>query len=899
MPSFNAKEFLTNTGSTPEALASAFGMPTCILNLAANVLALLPDSVLQAIRTDALLGKMAAENDIAAFVAWIRDRLGVFYPFDENGRLKFLSKFSLFGIEIFSLVTKVLAYISALRDFAANMYANYQALRREIEEAQRCLDSYRNSLNSKVGSITEEELNAEDLDAQLSFIDGAVAFTRQADDLIRRIDAELQARIDDPSRRPQFTPTEGVDLLSFASEAEIVKAFTPREEDEIFRLSYGPPKAKFGKFVLTSDGLYYDSQTPQVSGLSVAFTEISRKKREFDQVSSLFWKFDHDPNIGGRGKGVSLGDVKNYINTILDLNKIDDSVDLQVYYDSDNYLEQLTSHKNKRIYDLSSHIAKLESDPEAGEAIVFNTRQSLLSELAAFSNKIRKRKKQIELAIRLGSKKYEVGKVPINDFSYLEGTNYLVDIQKQKQLTLDQDDVNGIILPVDAVYVVPPKDTVTQSIDQFLLSIVGEGNILASAKSVDEIVATVLKAETEVVREGLLGIYNFLETNVEEASSFKYLLDNCISNNNELNAKLVSYNLSSVFPKGLGIPYLNGVVKFNNFGNEQGFNNHVILPPRKEYEDLFYSKKGVSFDFWIHVPNLTPVNQGSTQQLYKIILANENFGVQVLDTENKDINYLRPDFSNNVVKGLLMGFTRDRRITQGLPASTGDENNLGSNTCFFVATTQSLNGSSIGFINKSTTIPNAENDCISVTESMCFKVPVYNLLNEDSLDCLSSIQEKFCHLAVTFDPPNNSINLYFNGSLVATSSLNLSFPVSVNKTLNIPTFIVNKSNNKQDNSMSYTSNYFGNSSKLTSGLPFVTSRRAEDAYYQFTPWVLGGGYTDGYPNNGFLGLQYGGVKSSLEGFIGSFKIYNKVLTSSEVINNYKAQSKFFSNIDLN
>lgn len=893
MASFNLREFLTNTRGTPEAITSAFGMPSCVLNLAAKILALLPSSVLQGIRTDALLGKMAAENDIARFTSWIRDRLGVFNPFDENGRLKFRSNFSLFGINLFSKITRILAYGAALRDFGASMYAEYQNLRAEIEAAKRCLNSYKDSLNTRVGSYSNQELASQCVEADLGFIQPSVDFVEAAAGLINRIDAELILRDQDPTREPKFTTDAGIDLstlLQFTDEVNIIEALTP--PPEVFRLEFGPPKAKYGRFLLTSDGMYFDSQSDSAGGLTLAYTEIARKKKEADQFKSLLWKFEHDPNIGGRGKGVALKEIKDYINNVLDVDKIDDSSDLQIYYDEDNFLEQLTAHKNKRIYDLSSLVVQSEIDLYGfSEAEKFNVRQSLLSELAAFSNKEKKRKKQIELAVRFGNGRYTPGNVPLNDFSYLAGTSFFLDIQKQKELTLDQDEVNGIILPVNAKYVVPPKDQIYQNIDHLLVSLIGEANILTSDEYVSGVAPTILRAETEVIKDGLLAIYNFLETNVEESNSSKYLLDNCITNNNNLNARLISTNVSSVFRKGLGIAYLNGIVNFNSGGSVLGFNNHVMLPPKSELEDLFYKKSGVTLDFWIHVPDTTPTNQGTVQQFYKIIFANENTGIRFPQNKQKDITYIRPEDGNNTVKGLLVGFTRDRRITLSEVPSKNDVDNSEDNTCFFVAATQSLDGSTIGFVNKSTTVPNEENNCISTKEPLCFKLD-----SAKNASLLQQIEQRFCHLAISFNPAKNNISFYLNGELFGTSALNLCFPVSPHKTLNLPTFIIDTASD-DDSSFNYTNRFVGNLSKVRFGLPFNSSGRRSDNLYKFTPWVIGGGFTDGILSDGFMG-EYGGRRSALDGYIGSFKIYNKALNSDEVVNNYNAQASFFKNINL-
>jgi len=898
MAQFNTKEFLTNTQGGPEALTSAFGMPSCMLNLAANILALLPGDVLQAIRMDSMMAKMAAEEDIAAFVAWVREKTGLDYIFDENGRLKFLSKFSFLGIDLFGFLTKVLAYISALQEFTASMYAAYQDVQAQVDEAKRCLDAYKNSMKNKTNEITDDEI--ESVGTQLDFIDNTVQFVQQVTDLINRIDAELAARAEDPDREPKFTTAFGADLnslLAFTTANQIVD-LAPTEEVEVFRLTYGPPKSKFGRFLLSNDGIYYDSQT---SGLTLAFTEISRRKQEFDSLSSLFWKFEQDPNLGGRGKGLSLTQVKEYIDNILDINRLDESEDLLPYYDADNYLEQLTAHKNKRIYDLSSIISDLENDPEASQAEIVNTKQSLISELAAFTNKVNKRKKQIELAIRLSPEnKYGVGNVPLNDFSYLENTNLFFDIQKQRELTLDQDDVNGIILPIQATYVVPAKDQTAQTIDHLLLSMIGEGNILNSASSYESQTPTILRAETEIVKDGLLAVYNFLETNIELPSSVGYLLDNCITNNNNLNARLIASSLSNVFPKGLGIPYLNGIVKFDSAGTILGFNNHVVLPSVKQFDDLFYNKSGLTLDFWIHTSSLIPQNQGSVQQFYKIIFANENTG-SLKVPQNENVNYITPDNSNTTVKGLLIGFTRDRRITQGLEASELDVSNAGSNTCFFVAPTQSISASSIGFINKSSVVYDDTTNCVGTVEPLCFKKSISGL-GEDNIS-LSSIEDSFCHLALTFDYINDSISLYLDGKLLETSSLSRSILPSIKKALNIPSFVVNiNPTNNFDlqvfNSFSYTDKVVGISNRINYGLPFNNELRAKDTHYKFTPWVIGGGFTDGLPNGNFMGGPYSGKRSALDGYIGSFKIYNKPLSKQEIVNNYTAQSKFFKNIDV-
>ena len=62
--------------------------------------------------------------------------------------------------------------------------------------------------------------------------------------------------------------------------------------------------------------------------------------------------------------------------------------------------------------------------------------------------------------------------------------------------------------------------------------------------------------------------------------------------------------------------------------------------------------------------------------------------------------------------------------------------------------------------------------------------------------------------------------------------------------------------------------------------------------------MLGGGYTDGNPDGNFMGGEYGGKVSGLKGYLGCTKFYSKPLTDGEVLNNYKASSNFFKNINV-
>ena len=160
-------------------------------------------------------------------------------------------------------------------------------------------------------------------------------------------------------------------------------------------------------------------------------------------------------------------------------------------------------------------------------------------------------------------------------------------------------------------------------------------------------------------------------------------------------------------------------------------------------------------------------------------------------------------------------------------------------------------------------------------------VPISKVVNGVAL---SSCQYDFCHVAVTFDPVQDAINCYLDGVKIATSSISTVFGIPKYRMPDLPTF-------KVSNSFEYGLNTVGplapNSLKYGPKL---------DTY--FTPWIVGGGYTDGmYGKGNFMGGTYGGIISGLKGYLGSLKFYSKPLTDSEVLNNYNTQRNFFKNID--
>ena len=219
------------------------------------------------------------------------------------------------------------------------------------------------------------------------------------------------------------------------------------------------------------------------------------------------------------------------------------------------------------------------------------------------------------------------------------------------------------------------------------------------------------------------------------------------------------------------------------------------------------------------------------------------------------------DHGTGVVRGAILGFTRDRRFTQNLPPSNTDGDNPIANLSLVLAPTQSYDSSSAGFIANRT-------DCIK--DSLHgMVIPVFDTFNGIGL---SSCSATFSQLSVSLDPKQDEVRVYLDGVKLTTSSYQTTFGTSrENQPYRAPSI-------KQNNSFEYSNG------------------PALDTY--FTPWIVGGGYTDGYSEGNFMGGDYGGKVSGLRGSLGCTRFYSKPLSDDDVLNNYNATKNFFKNIDI-
>ena len=611
-------------------------------------------------------------------------------------------------------------------------------------------------------------------------------------------------------------------------------------------------------------------------------------KRKSDIPLGDRWKFEHDPNLGGKGVQYSSKSVVQYVDTIFDPEVIDETPQIRSYYDADHFLGVLESQKAKRIYDLSSHISEY-SDGGAGAAIIQNTKQSLFSEISIFEHRINKRKKQLELAVKIpiiygNTPLFAAGEVPVNDFSYLQQFNFATDIKQQKALVLDQADVTGVVSPITPKFVVSEPKEEVENMEHLYIADIGMGEILYS-NSASSTVAPKLSITDRISDSGLFAIYNYLQSDVLDPSSAEYNVTNCAVQEVYNNAQLVSNHASSVYLSGISIPKLTGVTQHitSGIGNNyysSAAGDFIRLPESPEFYDLTYNEAGFTFESWMYVPHLTHATSGweenGASSLYRLVMANENAGMTSGLTAQTDPERLEKDLGDGFVKGMIMGFTRDRRITKDLDYSLGSyDNHPTSSLSFFVAPTQAVNDTSVGLIHDGCAHDSSPN-------YFSFSVDASTTSSKGLHGYLLSGTNQFVLVSFTMDPKNDKASLYVNGDLMATSSLEDSFGRDKYSPVEVPSF-------HKSSSFDYVPSSFS-----SSALDNVKNGPSLGTY--FTPTILGGGYTDGIDGKGFMGNTTYGAISGLRGHLGSTKFYNRALDMGEVLDNYEAQKEVFENI---
>lgn len=906
MASFDLETFLKVQGQTGtgaiQALGMSYGMPSCMLNLANQALNLLPSSVLSNVQSQIAAGKAKANEVTKQTFKKMMLNTGIIEFDTETGTFKFGSDSAWMGIDNDDSQTKnnlagVLGAFQYAASFGAQIYQNYTDITNEINAIKSCLDKFSELQKFQSGNSADQKSALSQQEIEEAFdtmyagdkaaLEQAGNFIKAADEKIAAINDIFAARAKDPSLEPKFLDSSELDQFLSGTDFDRGALDDPGlEEDPVFRLTYGPPISKDGSYVLTNDGLYYDSYE---GGLDPVYLAISGMVPVGDA-----WKYEYDPNLGGKGQAISIDSLNKFTDNIFDPSRIDDSAGLQHYYNEDHFLAVIKQQRDKHVYDLSADLGGFINEFGEDSSIVTNQRNLIMSEIANHNTKINRRKKQIEVAVKAGQiygdlsgPEFGPGDIPINDFSYLEKYNLAVDLEKQKALIFKQADVDGIVLPLETKFVKAAQEKAPSiSFSQLSVPPVGKGSILYSPSGSTS--GTVLALNDQIVSKDLFAIYNFLDTDLELPSSTNFNVTNCATENMYNNAQLIGASKRSVFFSGISIPYLEGVVK--NKGTDpaaaSGMGSIVRLPDTPEFRDLTYSSTGFTMECWVHVPNITDAYLGwasghdidvpSPSSLTKVLFGSENVGhnpnASAIDHTGayRDLDLLKNEKGGEFVRGMVCGFTRDRRITQVSSSfsNSNEENNPTSSLSFFIAPTQARDFSSASFINN--------DDCQDYETFYKMKVDL-------SATAFGNVSSQFVLVDITCNPNEDKIKMYADGNLIATSAMSTVFGNDPRLPIGLPSF-------KKNNSFEY-------STSTVDGPTTVKQGPLLNPFY--TPWFVGGGYTDGmYRYGNFLGGDRGGVTSGLRGHVGSLKFYSRPLDNFEIKKNYDAQQGFFKNIKI-
>ena len=1006
-------------------IESQFGVPTCMMGMAEDMLGLLPGNILAGMSAAVLQGQLAARAAISNIFRDLFRNLGIIEYDLATGKWIFKADGSLWGMD--GLFGGLLSALGALQEIMATI----EAIGEVLDDIKDCLDEFEawlKGVDSK-GVVKSEAELANSL-GKVAIYKAQVAvatdFLGRAGDFQGRIEKIFRDRQLDPSLIPDYDPT-------------------PVKEDPLFRLTFGPPQAKQGQFLLSVDGLYYNSQT-RLYGDSEDPTDVPTLKdiEELEFVPDAErWLLDHSPNLGGRGSSYSLKDLNEYVNTIFDINKVDNTKVLEAYYDADHMLQFIISQKNKRVLDIDSNLADLAASGYGSDSAMYvNYQQQVISEGAAFNDKINKRKKQIEVAVKTPdlfglNEVFAPGDIPINDFSYLSAINIDVEVSKQRNLSFDHGEVSGVVLPLVPKYIHAPDSRQKVTVTPLLVAEPGAGSVIDGEEL--ETQAPTLSLVTGITTDELVAVYNFTDLNFQQPASDIFNTLNCNALGTENRAQMVAGNPKVLYQKGLGIPYFTGIVDLykkdtnNEFKGEElsstpfeiaGPGNYVRLPDTADYRDLLYRNEGATISFWTYVPGLYQQEDGwwehpfdtsafefnlssssgkwANAHYYRVLLGCENTG-----GKNTSIEASANLFNQNTdsVKGLLMGFSRDPKmyydgsaVTEGdsdfdirqsyggvgnsleasgasknpgyangttgiwtvsgagisLPQATlqasgtftatttsmtyilgggassgdgyqasdisvslytlsdggdpsaaveasgmlsvdyyktGDNKKLNMGTpssVFFIAPTKSYNTSSVSFARSL----DCDNDIGPILKfTVSDKLEVSGVKLEDCVD-------KFINISTVFDPNEDKVKFYINGVLIKSGEISSLFQRNKGESPQIPSFVVPPELT--------TSSFYYSSGTVDQKSSTTLFNDGPNNNTYFTPWNVGGGWTDGRPvaalegsaiSGGFLDTG-DGLISSYNGYVGSLKFYNKALNKDEVVKNYNHQKTFFENIDI-
>ena len=894
------------------------------------------------------------------------------------------------------------------------VYNGYVRLRQELADVEAQLELITTTLQARASGMEEEPR----LNYQALLGSGQLSEEQLA--LVSQYENHVVNSVVKPFRHNK--------AYREAIKAQL-KSKVPEPEEKVgrFDLVYGPPISTDGKFILSEDGLYYDSRT---GGLPLTGDII---------FNSNTWTLKDHPWAGGRGEELTESDLRQISNTIFsdDFEGEDPQGNVARLLEIDEILQAYIRDRNIHHTQIEEYITELtETGFAADSPTVVNYRRSQMAHSDSYEAKIKKRKKQLQLfglfgGIEITEVDHPIGqdviiktlttaerkhllvsngyhpngsdfpfdpntdtvkrvgdvvvdvdtatgetrvrkrlhRAPLNDFSYLKGTAIIPDLKVQKRIVIAED-VENVVVPVEPIFVKGNPLLNTIYLKDFNVDEISMGDFVKNQGGVSGTKASYKGLGDSLVTDGLVVCYNFLKPDITSPDKNKYELDNYAEGSVALNGKFVASSTDHAFPSGLGIPFLRGTIydakarygiyyqpiDAQDANNNQGgcyvrLPNNIkegkLFPAGEDVNGLTYGTDGWSMDFWTHIPE---VSSGLTgHHRYRIVAACENSG-----NNPEPGSFITADTTvddTGPTKGLLIGF-RDKDVSGTGTAGADAASSLGNLEFVILPTVgqNSLIGEQDGWewghsvVIQEKQIKDSTDDIILVNPSrhgnatsgteLGMKIPV-SVSSVAGKSC-SSCDVEFSHYNVSFDYKNDTVSVFIDGEVLATSSISDAFDIPKNVPLGVPSPIEVTRGSTQS---------FVQEGAHTESLVEGVEDSAVPKYPIFTPWILGGGFTDmiGTSQNspgtttplGFLGYNtndqykqhngrrlntdsFGGFygqhvpalggqtntgstrkipRSGLDGFLGSFKMYSKPLSIKEVKTNYNAQQGFFKNIE--
>lgn len=987
-----------------DALQAQFGVPQCMLDFAKSALAAFPSPVLNSMKAGMSEGKALADSVFKDTMRKVMLDTGIVEYDTTLGRFVFVSSSSNKGVEgNASQSLNNMGGLGTILGFGAAAWVIGENVMAQIEDVKNCMNKM-TSFNAlqKGPSVLADKLvgfssggvtfdpppppaqaSSEVFDSNKETLEEAANFIAAVDKQLQVIAEIQQCRQADPKNCPEpvfwanmekngetleaalsgLTSFKLVDAEADAQGRPIVPhslsgdPFNPFV-DVINASGMLPPVSNQGQFLFSKTGVYYDSYGGGLnySGcitniVNIMYYDEDGNPREGVGVppNSMKWLEEYNPNLGGKGEQVTWNTFNKWANTAFDVTRIDESPGVQQFYKADHFLQVLIDQRNRHIYDLSSYIGELQASGYSEDsALLSNQRQMLYSTIGDHDLKIKKRKKQIEVHVRLSPKGDDpvVGGIPINNFERLDKSLLAIEMSKQEHLIFNPGEVSGVVLPLCPSFIKSsvPQDSLTA--DTLMVPPVGVGQIITVDPSVEGTSGTILSLTDQIVTDRIVAVYNFLDADIVKPDSSKYLTINCATSSADVGvAQIVASSIPSMFPSGIGVPYFRGVCNFfsgvSGDGNPK-YNSYAVGADTENIEylhsayrpygygrietgydpidSLLYSNRGATFDFWTHVPDLgAAVGPGwnadsSLSALHRVVLGCENRGGELTTTNP----YLNVGPANDSIKGLLVGFSRDRRITQGQhPSNNPADNDITKGLVFHMSPTQSVNSSSVSFISASAN----GRYCVGgeIAPSGYYGIAVDTSTPTANGHKFNDCSSMFVHTTISVDYGRDLVSIYLNGDLLASSTVEGTFgtdgpvPPGIPSRTDLGSFSydIQYDNSLPPNAPLFPPNSVGYSDFWWWKGPQCETAAPSLASPAFTPWIIGGGYTDGmhvtnftdYPHYAgttkgmnFMGGDWGGTKSGLFGFIGSLKLYNRALNIGEASQNYNAQKGFFTNI---